>query len=1181
MTFYCELSITYYFSCSKGKKEKRPSDGANIKKFTTKSLTTSSKKSNGFLTYEELVYWQEKFKLPEHEAGLSPQLSVTKKSRRSLSDAKKPVTQISLSEWLPWQTTPHTVKAVTHSRRTEHLIELFEFTELQGGRGDHDESYDLEMMSFLNEDDILKPGQKEEDAQEIIVFENDPDVACEENEGTRKITKKAKKTRKKLQMEDKTDAENDGQSSRKEGNGENGTTAKKKSKGLKKRSPENKARWKAFLNQFDDQEDEDFESDSVNVAVVPVDDKAVDDCLQREDGETFNDDLPDIGDPWKPDDKPSGVYKNHVRLNDSNEPIASHMEITSTQEGEGDDLSDAASDEMTNLFPAVTPHSQGSVPGFQLQNERFPLVMASVPTPPSLDALDKISLSSVDAELPEFNMDFEEIQRKYFGEKQYEKDVMDKSEAVSPNLSPNVCFEGDLEPFLVADFLQDDERNTDAETSEMSRDERNGPVSSTSHCPSETANKTYSDKPIRRDARYPDSENQSTKDKYGNSECDLRVVAEECNNGGGTKDHDTRGISNDTVADVSCGSPIKGEDTTIGEGFFMDVTDEDDAFANITLLGDDKIGVNDTKSNKHQHTDKQDLFMASEWVRNESKNVSETDVNGPETRLGTSKQVGKSNLTAAGQSRTSGDIDLAKSISKLSAFQRCPANNQDIHSEKEKIGVLKKREGTLSIEARSTLPLHEVRTRGEHSNSNALQSEVDVGMLLDIRNSGAAPPLATNLSNKDLSSKPGTKPNNLTGAFRDELPYRDSESERPERKSHLTGLTSRGRVENETGDATCYIGNNVSLNCTIKHRDKEGNVVDNTGNNIVDNTGNNIGDNTGNNIGDNTGNNIGDNTGNNIGDNTGNNIGDNTGNNIGDNTGNNIGDNTGNNIVDNTGNNIGDNTDNNIGDNTGNNIGDNTDNACRTPLPKKRKLSLKRTSPKDKGMPAAKKQENTFPANEAKSLDFGASRSLLVNQSEENFCSTNVQEPEANLSSWTMKYKDSETSVKQSLAIGTAPRGPSLDCEDPSANSSNLRTENGNVVAVMDSDADDEDDIRPVGKASSRRKQALSSPCSQGFKIPANPGKQRDNNQRNGLSSRHLQVGSESDDEFESDKSGEFSLRGLINFCKQLYPLMCPVLLPRERRMKLEPRNSMLMTYICKAVCYVLIGCCLALNFRA
>ena len=1078
MTYYCELSTACYFSYSKGKKEKRPSDGANIKQFTTKSSTTTSKKSNGFLTYEEVVYWQENFKLPEHEAGLSPQLSVTRKSRRSLSEVKKPVTQICLSEWLPWQTTPHAVKAVSHSRRTEHLIELLEFTELQGGRGDDDESYDLEMMSFLNEEDILKPGQKEEDAEEILLFETDPDVACEENQGTSKIKKKAKKTRKKLQMEDEADAENDGQSSRKEGNGENGTTANKKSKGLKKRSPENKARWKAFLNQLDNQEDEDFESDSANAAVVPDKDKAVDDCLYREDDETLDNDLPDIGDPWKPDDKPTGVDNNHANLNNSNKPITTHKEITRVQECEGDDLSDAASDEMTNLFPAVNPHSQGSVPGFQLQNERFPLVMASVPTPPSLDALDKMSLSSVDGELHEDNMDFEEIQRKYFGEKQFEKDAMDKSEAVSRSFSTNVCFEGDLEPFLLADFLQDEERNTDGKLSEdemlkMSRDERKDPVTSASDRPSETATKACFDKLIRGEVRYRDSENQCFKDKHGNSECDLngkqgsRVVAKECNNGGGTKDYDTRGVSNDTVADMSCGSPIKEEDATIGEGFFMDITDEDDAFANITLLGEDNVGLNDTKSDKHKHNDKQDLLPESEWVRNKSVTVSESDVNGSETRLGTSKHVGKSNVAAAGQCRALGDVDITKSISKLSAFQRCSTNNQDNHFEKEKIGVLKKREGTLTIEAGSALPLHEVRTRGEHSNSNAIYSEVDVGMLHAIRNSGAAPPLATNLSNKELSIKPGIKPNNLTGAFRDGLPCRDSESERPESKSHLTELTSRGTVENENGDAADNIGNNVSLNTTIKTRDKE------------------------------------------------------------------------------------------------DNIGDNTDSACRTPLPKKRKLSLKRTSPKEKGMPATKKQGKTLPVNEAKSLDFGGSRTLNLNQREDNFCSINIQEPKANPSSRAMKYEDSEVSVNQSLAMGTIPRGASLDCEDPSVNSSNLRTENGNVVAVMDSDDDDEDDIRPVGKASSRRRQALSSPCSaQGFKMPANPGKRSDNNQRNGLSSLHLQLGSESDEEFETDKSGEFSLRDLINFWKQLCPLTCSVLLPGERRMNLEPRNSMLITYM-------------------
>ena len=1050
MTYYCELRIAYYFTYSKGKKEKRPSDGENIKKFTTKSSTATSKKSTGFLTYEELVYWQEHFKLPEHEAGLSPQLSVTKKSRRSLSEAKKPVTQPSLSEWLPWQTTPHAVKAVTHSRRTEHLIELLEFTELQGGRGEDDESYDLEMMSFLNEEDILKPGQKEEDAEEILVFETDPDVACEESAGASKITKKGKKTRKKLQMEDETDAENVGQ--RKEGNGDNDvTTTKKKGKGLKKRSPENKARWKAFLNQFDSKEDEDFESDGGNSAVVPDEDKAVGDCLQRADDETLDDDLPDMGDPWEPDTKPGKVDDSHTRLNDNNKAVATHKETTRVQECVGDDLSDAASDEIANLFPAVTPHSQGSVPGFQLQNERFPSMMASVPTPPSLDALDEMSLSSADVEPEErFNMDFEEIQRKYFGEKPFEQDVMDKSEAVSPSFSPNVCFESDLEPFLMGDSLQDEETNTDAEASgdetlKMNRHDKTSLVTSTSDCSSETATKIHIDKPIRGEMRKRDSENQNSKSEYDlRGEQGSRVVAKGFDSGGGMKNRDTRGMSNDVVADVGCDSSVKGEDAAIEEALFMDVTVEDDAFANITLPEDDNVGVTDAKSDKHKHTGERDVFLENEWVRNKSVNVRESDVNVSETRLGTSKHVDKSIVAGIRQPGSSVEVDLSTSISKLSAFERCSTNNQDSHSEKEKMGVSEKAEGTFPMEVRSTLPLHEVRTRGEHSNSNAIHSEADEVMLDASRNSGVAPPSATNLSNREVSSRFGMKPNHLTGAFRDGLPCRDSEGERPERKSHLTGLRSRERVANANGDVGDSIGNNISGKTSIKTRDKEGDIGVNTGNDV-------------------------------------------------------------------------------------------SDNACRTPLPKKLKLSLKRTSPKDKGMPVTKKQEKNFPVNESKSLDFGASRSLNLNPWEENLCSTNLNEPEAKSSSSATKYKDSEMSVKQSLTMGTASKGSSMDCEDPSANSSNLRTENGNVVAVMDSDDDDEDDIRPVGKASSRRRQALSSPCSQGFKIPANPGKQGDN-QRHALSSSHLQLGSESDEEFETDKSGEFLLRCgcLISFCKQL-----------------------------------------------
>ena len=50
--------------------------------------------SDGLLTYEELVYWQDHFKLPDHEAGLTPQVTLKKASRRSLSDNEQVFTNL-------------------------------------------------------------------------------------------------------------------------------------------------------------------------------------------------------------------------------------------------------------------------------------------------------------------------------------------------------------------------------------------------------------------------------------------------------------------------------------------------------------------------------------------------------------------------------------------------------------------------------------------------------------------------------------------------------------------------------------------------------------------------------------------------------------------------------------------------------------------------------------------------------------------------------------------------------------------------------------------------------------------------------------------------------------------------------------------------------------------------------
>ena len=200
---------------------------------------------------------------------------------------------------------------------------------------------------------------------------------------------------------------------------------------------------------------------------------------------------------------------------------------------------------------------------------------------------------------------------------------------------------------------------------------------------------------------------------------------------------------------------------------------------------------------------------------------------------------------------------------------------------------------------------------------------------------------------------------------------------------------------------------------------------------------------------------------------------------------------------------------------------DNVGNICRSPLPKKLKLSRKRTSPKDKGI-LAKKLEGP----QAKPMNFGSTSSLKMNSKEE-LRVVKLQGTSMNCSSRPNEPMNSETVARE-------PSSTDMVCDvslakDCAANLSNLRTHNGTVVAVMESEDenDREDDeegvIRPVRKAISLRRQALSSPCSQeGFKRP--PDK-RCENQPHSLSSRIGRLGSESDEEFEVDKSGQCSVQ--------------------------------------------------------
>ena len=137
---------------SKSTKTARKSADGNIKKL----FSACSEK--GFLSPQELRYWNDNFKLPHYEAGLTPSKTTLMRPRAPQATVKP---ALSLTEWTAWQTPLQQVHFVNHSKRSRHFTEILEFCDFRRDCGDDDDSYDLEMQSFLNREDILQPGEVE------------------------------------------------------------------------------------------------------------------------------------------------------------------------------------------------------------------------------------------------------------------------------------------------------------------------------------------------------------------------------------------------------------------------------------------------------------------------------------------------------------------------------------------------------------------------------------------------------------------------------------------------------------------------------------------------------------------------------------------------------------------------------------------------------------------------------------------------------------------------------------------------------------------------------------------------------------------------------------------------------------------------------------------------------------
>lgn len=184
------LYITPVVLRRKSAKCTKTSADGNIKKL----LSSSGRK--GFLSPEELRYWNDNFKLPNHEAGLTLEKSSLADQRHGnpLKGQQCPPT-LSLTEWTAWQTPLQQVHFVNHSKRSQHFVEILEFCDFRREYNDNEDSYDLEMYSYLNREDVLRPGEIEvlgnpakEKRKDIVVVDDDDGETTRREDGNNKTT---------------------------------------------------------------------------------------------------------------------------------------------------------------------------------------------------------------------------------------------------------------------------------------------------------------------------------------------------------------------------------------------------------------------------------------------------------------------------------------------------------------------------------------------------------------------------------------------------------------------------------------------------------------------------------------------------------------------------------------------------------------------------------------------------------------------------------------------------------------------------------------------------------------------------------------------------------------------------------------------------------------------------------
>ncbi|XP_043930200.1 Fanconi anemia group M protein isoform X2 [Protopterus annectens] len=118
-------------------------------------------KENGFLTSEEFEVWTTKYCLSDDDGVGEPRLPGSdfavfkdEQNQQHVDPEDSSVCELSLSEWKVWQNRPFPTYVIDHSDRCQHFISIMEMIDLLRQEDEDNCSYDLEMMAFLQREDI-------------------------------------------------------------------------------------------------------------------------------------------------------------------------------------------------------------------------------------------------------------------------------------------------------------------------------------------------------------------------------------------------------------------------------------------------------------------------------------------------------------------------------------------------------------------------------------------------------------------------------------------------------------------------------------------------------------------------------------------------------------------------------------------------------------------------------------------------------------------------------------------------------------------------------------------------------------------------------------------------------------------------------------------------------------------